>query len=94
MQRLGKTIEKFKSELKIFKEGIKDSFYFEILYGTFFKLGKTKDTFVKDKEVLESALGKDFLSKLEKKSEGFYLNLNLQTFERQCQEINDFLDKN
>ena len=33
----------------------------------FFKLDKTKDTFVKDKEALESVLGKDFLSKLEKK---------------------------
>ena len=86
-----KRIEKFKSKLKLFKEGTKESFYFAALYGAFFKLDETKDTFVEDREVLESVLGKDFLSCLERKREGLYLDLNLNTFERQCQEINDLL---
>ena len=54
-------------------------------------LDETRDTFVEDREVLESVLGKDFLSCLERKREGFYLDLNLNTSERQCQEINNLL---
>ena len=57
-------IEKFKKDLKIFKEGTKESFYFAVLYGGFFKLDETKDTFVEDKEVLESVLGTEFLNSI------------------------------
>ena len=79
-----KGTEKLKIELKIFKEDTKQSFYFPILYGAFFNLGKTKDTFVEDRETLESVLGEDFLNGLEKKREVLYLDLNLSTYERQC----------
>lgn len=86
-----KRIEKFKKDLKILKEGAKESCYFPVLYGAFFKLDEIKDTFVEDREVLESVLGTEFLSCLEKKREGLYLDLNLNTFERQCQEKNYLL---
>lgn len=55
-------IEKFKKDLKIFGKGTNESFYFAALYGAFFKLDETKDTFVKDREVLESVLGTQFLN--------------------------------
>ena len=77
--------------MKIFKEGIKESFYFAVLYGAFFKLDETKDTFVENREILESILGPEFLNCLEEKREGLYLDLNLNTIERQRQEINNLL---
>ena len=86
-----KRIEKFEKDLKIFMKGTKETFYCAVLYGAFLKLDEMKDIFVEDREVLESVLGTEFLNCLEKKREGLYLYLNLNTFERQCQEINDLL---
>ena len=63
------------------------------MYGTFLKLDNTKDAFVESKEILKIVLGKEFLSELEKKPQGLYLDLNLQASMRQCQEINDLLMK-
>ena len=87
----GKRVEKFKKDLKIFKEGTKESFYFAVLYGAFFKLDETKDAFVEDREVFESVLGMEFLNCIEKKKEGPCLDLNFNTFGRQCRRINDLL---
>ena len=86
-----KRTEKFKKGLRIFKEGSKESFYFAILYGVFLRLDETKDTFVEDKEVLEGVLSSEFLRCLEDKREGLYLDIKLNTFQRQSQEINDLL---
>ena len=53
-----------------------------------------QDTFVEDREVPESVLGTEFLNCLEKKREGLYLDLNLNSFERQYQEVNElFIEK-
>ena len=58
-------------------------------------MDKARDEFVEDRETFESVLGADFLTRLEEKREGLYLDLILNTFERQCQEINDlFIEKN
>ena len=54
-----------------------------------------RDEFVEDRDNLETVLVADLLSTLEKKGEGLYLDLNLNTSERQCQEINDpLVEKN
>ena len=88
---LKKGLRSSKKSLIIFKEGSKESFYFAILYSVFFKLDETKDTFLEDKEVLEGVLNLEFLRCLEDKREGPYLDLNLNTFQRPCKEINDLL---
>lgn len=78
--------EKFKSDLKIFKESAKESFYFAILYGTFFKLNQTDDNvdvFVEDRDMLESVFRQDFFACLEVNRDSLYLELNLNTFEIQ-----------
>ena len=83
-------IEKFKKILKIYQENSKDSFYYAVFYGSFLKLGNTKDQFVKDREKLKSVLSESFLERLEEKREALYLDLNLNTFQGQCQEIMTF----
>ena len=56
-----KRIEKFINNLKIFRPGSKESFYFAIFYGTLFeKLNKKKEAFEfsQDKNTLVNVLGK------------------------------------
>ena len=65
----GKRIEKFTNNLKIFRSGLKESFYFAIFYGTLFeKLKKKKKReafeFSQDKNTLVNVLGKIFFDGL------------------------------
>ena len=69
-----KRLEKFKKSLKVYKEGSEDSFYFAILCGAFFNLNETKHEFTKNGDKLKSVLGVGFLSALEKKRVGLYLD--------------------
>ena len=57
----------------------------------FFKMAETRDEFAEHREALESVLGADFLTRLEEKRELLYLDISLNTFERQCQKISDLL---
>ena len=88
--RFEKRIEKFKKDLKIFKEGTKESFYFAVLYSAFFRLDETRDTLIEDREVLCFSYRTLKLSR-EKERERLYLDLDFNTLERQCQEINYLL---
>ena len=85
-----KRIEKYKESRKIFREVDEESFYYAILYGSYFKL-KGDGVFTEETESLIEILGEEFLNSLTKKRLSPYLNLNLNTFERQCHEINDLL---
>ena len=86
-----KRIQKFNKELKIFERESKDSFYFSILYTTYYYLIERKDDFdfCQDKEKLSEVLGQDFFEKLRLKKESLQLNLSLCTFETQCHVASD-----
>ena len=83
-----KRIEQFNSSLKQFRGNDNESFYFAILYGTYFKLKGKDDDFSDD---LQAFLGTMFLEQLEEKRSEMFLDLNIQTLERQCHMINDVL---
>lgn len=57
---VGKRIEKFKKDFRKYSRNVLNSLV--VLYGAFFKLDETKDTFVEDREVLESVLGTKFVN--------------------------------
>ena len=58
-----KRIQKFNEELKIFERNSKDSFYFSILYATYYHLLEKKEDFdfCQDEERLSQVLGQFFL---------------------------------
>ena len=74
--------------MKQFKENDNESFDFAILYGTYFKLKGLDADFSDD---LKLFLGTMFLEQLEEKRSEMFLDLNIQTLERQYHAINDFL---
>ena len=90
-----KRIKNFVGELKIFKIDSKESFYYSIFYEKLFKLDEYKSGFLEDQKVIENVPGEDILKELQMNRGGFYLDLNLPIFERQCPKINNLLmDKN
>ena len=60
------------------------------MYGVFFKL-KGEEIFTEEDEKLEEVLGEKNLKSLREKREGLYLDLNLNTFQRQRHKIDDLL---
>ena len=76
-------IQKFSQELKIFEKESKDSFYFSILYATYYHLIEKKEDFdvCQDEEKLCEVLGRDFFEKLKAEKESLQLDLSLCTFE-------------
>ena len=64
-----------------------------MLQGAFFNLLGKKDEFdfFEDKERLKNVLGCDFMEELNEKRDSLFLELNLFTFEQQCQMLNDLL---
>ena len=65
---------------KIFKRNDIESFYFAILYGSYFKLKSEVAEFTDD---LQEVLGTIFLEQLEQKRPDLCLDLNLNMFEKQ-----------
>ena len=88
-----KRIGKYISDLKIFRSGSKESFYFAILYGTVFEKFQKKEAFEfsQDENTLVNVLGQNFFDGLKQKRLSLCLNLNLSNFQRQCQKISDLL---
>ena len=74
-----KRTEQFLAILKQFRENDNESFYFAILYGTYFKL-KAEDAVFSDD--LQKFVGTMFLEQLEDKMPKLILDLNIQTLER------------
>ena len=83
-----KRVQQFQASLKQFKENNNESFYFAILYGTYFKLKEPDADFSDD---LQAFLGTMFLEQLDEKTPELFLDLNIQTLERQSHTINDLL---
>ena len=83
-----KRIEKFDESLKQMKPNNKESFYFAVLFGTYFKLKRKEASFQDD---LRAFFGTLFLQQLEDLRPGHFLDLNVQTLERQCEQIIDIL---
>ena len=88
-----KRIEKFKSELKIFKKYSKYSLYNAVFYALIFKLTDKKE-FVTNEIEIQSIIGTDTLEKLKKLKSKLFLNLLLTSFERHCFDTNDLLQRN
>ena len=88
-----KRIQNFNQELKIFERKSKDSFYFSILYVTYYHLIERKEDFdfCQDEEKLCQVLGQDFFEKLKSKKESLQPDLSLYTFEAHCHVVNDLL---
>ena len=83
-----KRTEQFTADLKQFRENDKESFYFAILYGTYFKLKGENAHFSDD---LHAFLGTMLLEQLEEKRPELIPELNIQTLEKQRHTINDIL---
>ena len=83
-----KRIKKFQESLKQYNNNEIESFYYAILYGTYFKLKGLEADFSDD---LQAFLEKMFLEQLEEKRPELFLDLNIHTLERQCHMINDLL---
>ena len=83
-----KRIEQFQASLKQFKENYNESLYFAILYGTYFKLKEPDAEFSDD---LQAFLGTMFLEQLKEKRSEMFVDLNIQTLERECHAMNDLL---
>ena len=75
-----KRIKKLDVSLKQFRENDDESFYLSILYGSYFKLKDLNADFPDD---LEALLGTKFLEQLEGIRPKLFLDLNIETLERQ-----------
>ena len=80
-------IKKSEQELKIFEKDSDDSFYFAILYTTYYALQDKKEDFHKLIEVF----GRIFFEKFEGKEESLRLDLSLSTSQAQCHVIGNLL---
>ena len=80
-----KRIQIFNEELKISEREAKDSFYFSILYATYYHLIEREEDFdfCEDEEKLCEVLGRDIFEKLKSKKEYLQFDLSLCTFEIQ-----------
>ena len=60
-------------ELKIFRQGLKDSFYKAILFALYYHFIDKKEDFdfFQDEEILTSVLGADFFGELKSKKTNF-----------------------
>ena len=92
-QGVEKRIQKFVQELKIFRQGLKDSFYEAILFAVYYYFIDKKEDFdfCQEEKILTNVLGVDLFGDLKSKKQILQLDLSICTFETQCHVINDLL---